>query len=155
MPEVHSQLSRVPNCGERFHFFDDGKTSPSRHFIVEITKVISWDQLQSHDLIKEITEEQKQCTWLYAPTTDYVLQGQLLGTDIEPLWFIRTHEGGWFSIDFWAGELDIDGSRFKEIIDNEFKYFKDCEEWKTLEDAKNWYNEKSDVTKEMLENIIE
>ena len=155
MPEAQSQISRVPNCGECFHFFDDGKNSPSRHFIVEITKVISWDQLQSHDLIKEITEEQKQCTWLYAPITDYTLQGQLLGTDIEPLWFIRTREGSWFSIGFWAGELDIDGLRFKEIVDTEFKYFKDSEKWETWEDAKNWYNEKSGVTKEMLENIIE
>ena len=155
MLEVQSQLSRVPNCGERFHFFDEGKSSPSRHFVVEINKVIAFDQLQSEELIKEIKTEQKDCGWLYAPNTDYVLHGNLLDTDIEPIWFIRDLYGGWFSIGFWAGELDIDGSRFKEIIDNEFKYFKDCENWRSWEDAKNWYNEKSGCTKEMLENIIE
>ena len=119
MPEVQLQLSRVPNCGERFHFFDDGKTSPSRHFIVEIDKVISWDQVHSEDLLKEIITEQKDCNWLYAPVTDYIIHGQLLGTGIEPLWFIRTKDGGWFSIGFWAGELDIDGSKFKEVIDDQ------------------------------------
>ena len=155
MPEVQLQLSRVPNCGERFHFFDDGKTSPSRHFIVEIDRVISWDQVHSEDLLKEIITEQKDCNWLYAPVTDYVIHGQLLGTGIEPLWFIRTNEGGWFSIGFWAGELDIDGSKFKEVIDDQFKYFKDSEGWKSWEDAKNWYNEKSDCTDEMLKNVIE
>lgn len=155
MPEVQLQLSRVPNCGERFHFFDDGKTSPSRHFIVEIDRVISWDQVHSEDLLKEIITEQKDCNWLYAPVTDYVIHGQLLGTGIEPLWFIRTKDGGWFSIGFWAGELDIDGLKFKEVIDDQFKYFKDIEGWKSWEDAKNWYNKKSDCTDEMLKNIIE
>ena len=155
MPEVRQQLSRVPNCGERFHFFDDGKTSPSRHFIVEIDKVISWDQIHLEELLKEIRTEQKDCNWLYAQETDFVLFGHLLDKDIEPLLFIRTNEGGWFSIGFWAGELDIDGSKFKEVIDDQFKYFKDIEGWKSWEDAKNWYNKKSDCTGKMLKNVIE
>ena len=155
MPEVRSQLSRIPNCGERFHFFDDGKTSPSRHFVVEINKVIAFDQLHSEELIKEINTEQKECKWIYNQLTDYVLCGKLLDTDIEPIWFIRDIYGGWFSIGFWAGRLDIDGFKFKEIIDDQFKYFREQEGWKSWEDAKNWYNEKSGCTKEMLENIIE
>ena len=141
---------RVPKVGEKFHFFDDGKSSPSRHYIVTITDVKQFDDL-SETLQNEIKEEQKQCYWLYAKETDCVLKGVLNDSDIEPLYFIRTTDGEWFSIGFWAGELDIDGFKFKEIIDDEFKYFN----YKTRYEAEYTYNKQSGLTKEDLKGVVE
>lgn len=141
---------RVPKVGEKFHFFDDGKSSPSRHYIVTITDVKNFDDL-SETLQNEIKEEQKQCHWLYAKETDYVLKGVLNNTNIEPLYFIRTKNEKWFSIGLWAGELDINGFKFKEIIDDEFKYFN----YKTRYEAEYVYNKQSGLTLEDLEGVIE
>lgn len=141
---------RVPKVGEKFHFFDDGKSSPSRHYIVTITDVKKFDDL-SETLQNEIKEEQKECYWLYAKETDYVLRGILNDSDIEPLNFIRTTDGGWFSIGFWGGELDIDGFRFKEIIDDEFKYFG----YQTRYEAEYTYNKQSGLTAKDLKGVVE
>ena len=141
---------RVPKVGEKFHFFDDGKSSPSRHYIATITDVKKFDDL-SETLQNEIKEEQKQCYWLYAKETDYVLKGVLNNSNIEPLYFIRTTDGRWFSIGFWAGKLDIDGFKFKTIIDDEFKYFN----YKTRYEAEYAYNKQSGLTLEDLEGVIE
>ena len=103
--ELMKKKIRVPKVGEKFHFFDDGKSSPSRHYIVTITDVKNFDDL-SETLQNEIKEEQKQCYWLYAKETDYVLKGVLNDSEIEPLYFIRTTDGEWFSIGSWGGELD-------------------------------------------------
>ena len=145
----------VPKEGYKYHFFDDGKTSASRHYIVKIKKVIPFNELTSKELIKEIKYEQKDCDWLYNSVTDYVIEGNLLDIDIGPVYFIRDVDGGWFSIGFWAGRLDIDGSWYKRIINDHYKFFKDMEGWTSLEDAKNNYNKDSHVTKEGLKGVIE
>lgn len=151
---MYSLLARIPSKGEKFHFFDDGKTSPSRHFIVTILDIYKISDL-SPDIQEKILEDQEYCDWLFAKETDYVLKGRLNDPEIEDLYFIRTIDGGWFSVGYWGGELDIDGKKFKKIIDTEFKYFKHSAGYRTWENAKDAYNKQSDITEEMLEGVTE
>ena len=57
--------------------------------------------------------------WLYAEETDFFVECEIPGYDENTIWFVRTVQGGWFSIDVqssWQhGSLDVDGSIYKEI----------------------------------------
>jgi hypothetical protein len=37
--------------------------------------------------------------WLYEETTDYFIECSIPGYDADSVWFVRTINGGWFSID--------------------------------------------------------
>ena len=56
--------------------------------------------------------------WLYATATDYFIKAES-DFDENLLYFVRTLDGGWFSIDFpgyWMGaRLDIDGSLYRKM----------------------------------------
>lgn len=58
--------------------------------------------------------------WLYAEETDYFIKCSIPEYDENDVWFVRTVDGGWFSIDtnnWWmSGELDIDGKLFNDMI---------------------------------------
>ena len=58
--------------------------------------------------------------------TDYFINGDLYVTDaqIEKIVFVRASRNGWFSLGWWAGRLDTDGSLTK-ISDD---YLKEYEE---------------------------
>ena len=57
--------------------------------------------------------------WLYSEETDFFVECEIPGYDENTIWFVRTVQGGWFSIDVqssWQhGSLDVDGSIYKEI----------------------------------------
>jgi hypothetical protein len=61
-------------------------------------------------------DEVIQCHWLYSPTTDYFIRGYLFETN-ENITYVRTIDGGWFSLGWWAGRLDIDGTLNKRLIE--------------------------------------
>lgn len=75
-----------------------------------------------------------ECFWIYTTRsvncridgqskretiTDYFVECSIPLYDLEPIWFARTTEGGWFSLDIhnsWqGGELDVDGSLTKQL----------------------------------------
>ena len=33
-------MDNVPEVGKKYHFFDDGKISPSRHYIAQVEQII-------------------------------------------------------------------------------------------------------------------
>lgn len=93
-----------------YNYFDDGKIRESRKMSVLITNIIPFDE------IDEITlqlwqEEIDECEWLYAKETDYFIKGtlqtRLANIDII---FVRTIDNTWFSLGWWGGILDVDGS---------------------------------------------
>lgn len=135
------KLQRVPKVGEKFHFFEDGKSGPSRHYIVKIVDVKKFEDVDD-ELKERIRDEQETCDWLYAPETDYVITGLVPG-DVQ--YFIRTDDGGWFSIGYiTAGRLDIDGSRYRNI-----------KSWWTPENGYiEDYDKLSGLTEEDLEGVI-
>ena len=118
----------IPILGKQYTYFDDGKIRPSRKITTTITGIIPFDSIDS-DTLSEWQEEVSQCGWLYAWETDYFITADLdIPDQIEHIVFVRTVDGGWFSLGFWAGRLDIDG-KLTEIFDEyyypEIKAFKE------------------------------
>ena len=121
--QVERVLDPVPEKGKRYHFFDDGKTGPSRHYIVEVVDVIPFWSLKALKYHHTWCKEKKHCDWLYANKTDYFVitkgvyqHGQKPVSD-DTLVYCRTHGGGWFSFGrFWYdGELDVTGEIYKRV----------------------------------------
>lgn len=106
----------LPEIGKEYHIFDDGKIRESRHYICKIVDIIPFEDCKDKKLIKAWENEVKECHWLYSPKTDYFIK-TTSSFDNNPLYFVRTSNGGWFSIDYpnwWmSAELDIDGSLYK------------------------------------------
>lgn len=114
-------LQPVPEVGKEYHIFDDGKIKPSRHYTAKILEVIPFKECNNKVLLETWAMEVQACEWLYATATDYFVKAES-DFDKNPLYFVRTLDGGWFSIDFpgyWMGaRLDIDGSLYNKMIEN-------------------------------------
>lgn len=113
-------LQPIPEVGKEYHIFDDGKIKPSRHYIAKIVKLIyPEDAYEITDLYKAWQEQVEECFWLFAKETDYFVVAES-DYDKDLIYFVRTTDGGWFSIDYpgcWIGaRLDIDGSLYNEMI---------------------------------------
>ena len=113
------KLQPVPEVGKEYHIFDDGKVRPSRHYIAKIQKLIYPDEAyEITDLYKAWEEQVKECYWLFAQDTDYFVMAES-DYDENPLYFVRTEDGGWFSLDYpggWMGaRLDIDGHLYEKM----------------------------------------
>lgn len=102
-----------PVLGKTYNYFDDGKIKPSRKLEVTITEIIPFNEIDEGTL-NDWKQEVEDCHWLYAKETDYFVKGDLKVSDnkIAKIIFVRTvnNEDGWFSLGWWAGRLDIDGS---------------------------------------------
>ena len=63
-------------------------------------------------------EHAEECCCLFAKETDYFVMAES-DFDKYPLYFVRTIDGGWFSIDYPAGwmgaRLDVDGELYKKM----------------------------------------
>ena len=147
----------IPKLYKYYHFWDDGKISSSRHYICRIEQIITseeaksltvkvpeWDYDNNKNNYIDISlydhwrNEVYNCDWLYAEDTDYFIKASCPQYDDNELWFVRTKDGGWFSMDIessWqAGRLDIDGSIYLERIeDSEVEVIKNRLTSKTLE----------------------
>ena len=109
-------LQPVPEAGKEYYAFDDGKIRPSRLERVKIIEVIPFKECQDNALISNWTVEVTDCYWLYALETDYFVKANYMQPDIGAQWFVRTVDGGWFSIGWWGSRLDIDGSLYEKMV---------------------------------------
>lgn len=130
-------MKEVPEIGKFYHFFDDGKTSTSRHYICKCERIITPEEAKRvmievpnkyvDDVMDTISlyehwynNEVPSTYWLFSDKTDYFVECSCPKYDKHNLWFVRTHDGGWFSMDiqnFWqGGRLDIDGEIFQEVL---------------------------------------
>ena len=135
----------IPIIGHQYDFFDDGKISLSRHYIATIKRVIplseadnvfvrtlTWGLDEPHYVdsplsgVWEIFKTEHD--WIMAKNTDFFVECSIPDFDDDPIWFARDINGGWFSMDIqsgWqAGQLDIDGSLYKGLIERMKKYEK-------------------------------
>lgn len=129
-------MKAIPEIGKYYHFWDYGKSSPSRHYICRVERILTPEEAKS---IKVMAPEwhydnktigyvettlydhweynKLSHDWLYAEDTDYFIEASCPKYDEHNLWFVRTKGGGWFSMDIqssWqGGELDVDGSIYK------------------------------------------
>ena len=85
----------LPELGKRYHFFEDGKSGPSRHYIIEIIEIIPFEEMIDGELLDNTLDMEDEFI------------------------FIRTNYGGWFSIGHWFedGQLDVDNSKYNEIVE--------------------------------------
>ena len=98
----------IPEIKKEYDYFDDGKINPSSHDKVTITEIVPFNKIDKETKDKWI-EEVEQCHWLYNKETDYFVKGRLKEIK-EDVIFVRTLDNGWFSLGWWAGCLDADGS---------------------------------------------
>jgi len=101
----------IPEINKVYNYFDDGKIRESRRMSVTITDIVLFN-LMDEEILSLWKEEVKDCCWLYAEETDFFIIGDLKISDnrIEKIVFVRTKNNGWFSLGYWGGELDVDGS---------------------------------------------
>lgn len=135
----NQKLKPIPKVGESYHFFDDGKLSPGRHYICKVEQVVKYDDArdiiikdisvwdnngayhkENNTLIECWLKEKKCNDWVYADTTDYFVEISCPKYDKYNLWFARTKDGGWYSLDIqsgWqGGQLDVTGEIYNDII---------------------------------------
>jgi len=140
MREKTEGKKALPKIGEYYHFFDDGKCSMSRHYICRVERIITpeesknikvtvprWDYKTNENYKEEISlwdryHEQISGHDVYDKNgTDFLIEASCPVFDDDNLWFIRTGDGGWFSIDIqncWqGGRLDITGEIFDYIVE--------------------------------------
>lgn len=102
----------IPKVNQTCMFFDDGKISYSRMYQATVKQVMVYDD--APDKVKKAFEhESKEHDWIWNNTTDYIVACEIKDYDRNLIWFARTVDGGWFSIDVdkaWqGGRLDVDG----------------------------------------------
>lgn len=132
---VEDNLLPLPIVGKKYHFFDDGKCGPSRHYIAEVKEVITVKEAKTREVPCEVDDEGnesyfktlveiwgrelKEHDFLFAKETDYFVRCSVPKYDKNDLWFVRTRNGGWFSMDiqsWWqGGRLDVTGEIYRDI----------------------------------------
>ena len=141
-------MENVPVIGKQYHFFDDGKIRESRHYMATVVDKITPEQAKDiyvnrlgldvweslYRIWREEIDKHRQSNnfkvltydsmevgapWLYAEETDYFIKCSIPDYDKNDVWFVRTVDGGWFSLDtvnvWMAGRLDVSGERFKSL----------------------------------------
>ena len=122
-------LPKVPVVGEKYHFFDDGKMTCNRHYIAECLEVITPEDAK--DVLLEVIDDNLLSNslqrvslydiwkdnvtdggWLFNEETDYFVRCRVEGYDEHDLWFVRSCDYRWWSLEIqscWqVGLLDVD-----------------------------------------------
>jgi hypothetical protein len=130
--------------GKFYHFWDDGKSSISRHYLCKCEGIITVEE--SKELLFESyywnednwykegnasvaltlydiwTKNKEQCPWLYADDTPYFIVCSCPKFDNHNLYFVKTKDDTWFSMDvqtWWqTGLLDHEERKLKRIIED-------------------------------------
>ena len=109
----------VPEAGKRYHCFNDGKITFSRHYIIEVYEVLDFMQFKRKypEMVKKYIDATKGHYWLYIRRTDkFVVAFE--GENNECVVYIRTKDGSWFSISGWlnSAELDVTGKLWDNLV---------------------------------------
>ena len=123
------QNNNIPEIGNEYHFFDDGKTSLSRHYVCRCERVITPEEAKAITFgldDGEITlyeiwkDESSKCDFLFAKDTDFFVEVSCPSYDENNLWAVRTKDGGWFTLDVqssWqGGRVDVTGEIFDNVV---------------------------------------
>lgn len=137
----------LPIIGNTYEFYDDGKIYPGRRYTTTVMDIISTEEAKSVMFPIYVYEEsdmipttivaegeepigetslytvwefnKEEHDWVFATETDYFIKCSIPKYDEYPIWFVRTKEGNWFSLDIqshWQGGLlDIDNHLTKEL----------------------------------------
>ena len=129
----------IPQVGQFCHFWDDGKSSASRHYIAKVERLLSEEEARELMFDKNIYDDKPQSLYdiwrhqvaeheyikLYDNETDFFIEASIPKYDENLIYFVRS-KNGWFSMDiqsWWqGGQLDVDGSRYQSIL-NEYEQY--------------------------------
>ena len=139
-------MKPIPEVGKYYHFFDDGKTSPGRHYIARVERIVPisdspeilvpymdpyLEELVSRSLWDIWNSEKTETAWVFSDKTDVLIEASCPKYDENKLWFARTKNGGWFSMDIqsgWQGGLlDVTSEVYESVLENAEKYGMDTD----------------------------
>ena len=138
----------VPEVGQKLHFWDDGKSGDSRHFLAVVTHILTPKQAKSiycegrmfiddntpdiellnksRSLVDLWEKNKKEYDWIFKDETDYFVGCAIPEYDEHIIWFARDKRGEWFSLDIqssWQGGfLDVTGEKYENNVKEGYKY---------------------------------
>lgn len=115
------KLQSLPIIGKSYNHYDDGKIKSSRLYKVIIKDVKPFDKSL---LTNEELDDMEQCDWIYSSNTDYIVFADIVWQDaVEHIKYIRTKYGGWFSLGWNAGSLDVNNN-LTQVLLKDIPYLK-------------------------------
>lgn len=150
----------IPEVGKEYHFWDDGKSSPSRHYICRCERIIKSKKeakaikftlreylapytkdakfIEYETSLYDIWKKSvKDHYWLIAEDTDAFIEISCPKYDENNLWAVRTKWGGWFTLDIqssWqGGDVDVTGEKYEHVVENAY----DEGNWELADEYKN------------------
>lgn len=114
-------LQPIPEVGKRYHCFDDGKITFSRHFIIKVDEVLGHQQFKKKypEEFLHYREAVKLSYWIYSTHSDkFIITHN--GENNELGVYVRTKQGGWFGIGDWFNSalLDVTGKIWDGLVKN-------------------------------------
>lgn len=111
----------IPEVGKKYHCYDDGKITFSRHFIIEVNEVLGHQAFKKKypEKFQEYRERVKDCYWLYSTHSDkFIITKE--GENNELGVYVRTKDGGWFGVGdyFNCALLDVTGEISRNLLQN-------------------------------------
>lgn len=133
-------MQPVPEVGKRYHCFDDGKITFSRHYIIKVDEVLDHMVFKKKypEWFQKYIEAAREHYWLYSRRTDkFIITYK--GENDEFGVFVRTKQGGWFGIGSWwnSGRLNVTGNLWDNLVAriDQFDY-SDEEKQRIIEEGK-------------------
>ena len=144
---MQSKMTEIPEVGKTYKFYDDGKISHSRQYDATVLQIVTEEESKEimfdiggdnevslYDIYQIEVDNHLQGAnskvisggsmeegkpWLYARSTDFLIECSIPDYDEHNIWFVRTINGEWFSLEiqsFWqTGKLDVDGHLTKQL----------------------------------------
>lgn len=119
-------MKPIPEIGKVYKFYDDGKARISRQYDALVLDVITKEEAKAKLIkcfdpelcvtsVRELYDVWKDTAiytyWLFAKDTDRLIECDIPSYDANHIWFARTINGSWFSMNiqsFWqSGVLDV------------------------------------------------
>ena len=120
-------LKPIPEVGKKYHCFDDGKITFSRHFIIQVDEVLGHQQFKKRypNEFKAYRKAVKGHYWLYSTHSDkFIITHK--GENDELGVYVRTKQGEWFGIgDLWnSAVLDVTRELWDGLVNriDDFEY---------------------------------
>ena len=128
-------MQPVPEVGKKYHCFDDGKITFSRHFIIQVDEVLGHQQFKKKypKQFRIYRAAVKGHYWLYSTHSDkFVITHN--GENDELGVYVRTKQGGWFGIGMWwnSARLDVTGKLWETLISQADNFDYNKEELKKI-----------------------
>lgn len=115
------KLKAIPEVGKKYHCFDDGKITFSRHYIIEVSEVLGCIEFKKkyNEQFQNFKEQSKRHYWLFNGKSDKFIITKK-GENDEFGVYVRTRNGGWFGIGEWwnCGLLDVNGESYDWLVKN-------------------------------------